>query len=99
MTSPTTVRVSLQSFRRMQSIEIGFHMHLSLRDFEALSCEGVSSWRRYVQYPHLLFCAKCRKELKSYGEDRPLISDIKSAYAREEKIHLIRASRRASGLQ
>ena len=71
-------------------------MHLSLRDFEALSCEGVPSWRRYVHYPHLLFCAKCRKELKSYGEDRALISDIKDAYAREEQIHLIRASRGAS---
>ena len=94
-----TVRVSLRSFRRMQSIEIGFQMHLSLRDFEALSCEGESSWRRYVRYPHLLFCAKCRRELKSYGEDRSLISDIKNAYAREEKIHLIRASRGASRRQ
>ena len=74
-------------------------MHLSLRDLEALSCEGESSWRRYVHYPHLLFCAKCRRELKSYGEDRSLISDIKNAYAREEKIHLIMASRGASKRQ
>ena len=71
-------------------------MHLSLRDFEVLSREGVSFWWRYVHYPHLLFCAKCRKELKSYGEDRLLISDVKNAYAREENIHLIRASRSAS---
>jgi len=71
-------------------------MHLSLRDFESLSCDGEPSWRRYVRYPHLLFCAKCRKELKSYGEDRSLISDLKNAYAREEKIYLIRASRGAS---
>ena len=54
-------------------------MHLSLRDFETLSREGEPSWRRYVHYPHLLFCAKCRKELKSYGEDRSLISDLKNA--------------------
>ena len=91
-----TARESLRLFRQMQLIEISFHMHLSLQDFEALSCEGKPSWRRYVQYPHLLFCAKCRKELKSYGEDRSLISDLKNAYAREEKIHLIRASRRSS---
>ena len=93
------VRVSLRSYRRMQSIEIGLHMHLSLRDLEALSREDAMSWRRYIHYPHLLFCAKCRQELKSYGEDRSLISDIKNAYAREEKIHLIRASRRASRRQ
>ncbi len=68
-------------------------MHLSLRDFEALSCGGEPSWRRYVRYPHLLFCAKCRMELKSYGEDRSLISDLKNAYAREENIHLTRASK------
>ena len=74
-------------------------MHLSFRDFEDMSREGVPSWRRYVHHPHLLFCAKCRKELKSYGEDRSLISDIKNAYAREEKIHLIRASRGASRRQ
>ena len=74
-------------------------MHLSLRDLEALSCEGVSSWRRYVHYPHLLFCAKCRKELKSYGEDRSLLSNLKNAYAREEKIHLIRTSRGRSRQQ
>ena len=72
-------------------------MHLSLRDFEALSCEGEAFWLRYVHYPHLLFCAKCRKELKAYGEDRSLISDVKNAYVRAEKIHLIRTSRRASG--
>lgn len=72
-------------------------MHLSLRDFEALSCEGGAFWRRYVHYLHLLFCAKCRKELKAYDEDRSLILDVKNAYAREEKIHLIRASKRASG--
>ena len=96
MTRPMIVRASLRSFRLMLSIEIGIHMHLSLRDFEALSCESGPSWRRYVHYPHLLFCAKCRRELKAYGEDRSLILDIKSAYAREEKIHLIRASRGAS---
>ena len=88
-----TARASLLSFRRMQSIEIGFHMHLSLRDFEVLSCDGGPFWRRYVHCPHLLFCAKCRKELKAYGEDRSLISDLKNAYVREENIHLIRASR------
>lgn len=96
MTRPTTVRVSLRLFRQMQSTEIGLHMHLSLRDFEDISCGGVPFLRRYVRYPHLLFCAKCRKELKSYNEDRTLISDVKNAYAREETIHLIRASRMAS---
>ena len=94
-----TARASLRSFRQMQSIEIWFHMHLSLRDFETLSREGEPSWRRYVHYPHLLLCAKCRRELKSYGEDRSLISDLKNAYAREEKIHMIRASRGASTRQ
>ena len=71
-------------------------MHLSWRDFEELSREGVSSWRRYVRFPHLLFCAKCRQELKSHDEDSPLISSLKAAYAREEKIHLIRTSREVS---
>lgn len=71
-------------------------MHLSLRDFEALSRQGDSFWRRYIHHPHLLFCAKCRKELKAYGEDRSLIADIKNAYAREEQIYLVRASRRAT---
>ena len=71
-------------------------MHLSLRDFEALSGEVGPSWLRYVHSPHLLFCAKCRRELKSYGEDRSMIAGIRDAYAREENIHLIRSSRRTS---
>jgi hypothetical protein len=99
MMRPMAALVSLRLFLRTQSIELGIDVHLSLRDFEALSLEDGSSWRRYVRCPHLLFCAKCRKELKSYGEDRSLISDIKSAYAREEKIHLIRTSRRVSTRQ
>lgn len=68
-------------------------MHLSWRDLEILSCDGKPSWRRYVRCPHLLFCAKCRKELKTHGEDRSLISDLKAAYVREEEIHMIMASR------
>lgn len=71
-------------------------MHLSLRDLEALSCGDGPSWLRYVRCPHLLLCAKCRRELKTYGRDRVLISDVKNAYARGEEIHLIRASRRTS---
>lgn len=71
-------------------------MHLSWRDFENLSCVDVPSWQRYARYPHLLFCAKCRKELKAHGEERTLISDLKAAYAREEKIHTTRASRGTS---
>ena len=74
-------------------------MHLSLRDFEALTCGEATFWRRCARYPHLLFCAKCRSELKSYGEDRPLILGVKNAYAREEAIHLAVASRRTSGRQ
>ena len=96
MTRQTTVRAFLRLFRRMQSTEIGLKMHLSLRDFESLLCLWESSWRRYVRCPHLLFCAKCRKELKAYRADRSLIYDLKNAYAREEQIHLIRASRKAS---
>lgn len=71
-------------------------MHLSWRDLEILSCEGTPSWQRYVRYPHLLFCAKCRRELKAHGEDRSLISDLKAAYVREERIHTIRTSRGTS---
>jgi len=95
--SPMAIRASLQSFRRMPSIEIRFKMHFSWRDLETLSCEDMPSWRRYVRYPHLLFCAKCRKELKAHGEDRTLISNLKAAYAREERIHMIRTSRKVAG--
>lgn len=71
-------------------------MHLSWRDFESLSHGGESSWRRYVRFPHLLFCAKCRRELKAHGEDGPLLESLKAAYAREETIRLIRTSREVS---
>ena len=74
-------------------------MHFSLQDFETLWSEGGSSWLRYIHHPHLLFCAKCRMELKSYGEDRSLISDLKNAYVRDEKIHQIKVSRGASRRQ
>lgn len=74
-------------------------MHLSWRDLERLSGEDGTSWRRFLRYPHLLFCAKCRGELKAHGEDRSLISGLKSAYAREEEIHMVMASRRASKRQ
>lgn len=68
-------------------------MHLSWRDFESLSRGGGPTWRHYVRFPHLLFCAKCRSELKAHGEDGPLLTRLKAAYAREETIHLIRTSR------
>lgn len=68
-------------------------MHLSWRDFESLSRGGEPAWRRYVRFPHLLFCAKCRRELKAHGDDAPLLTHLKTAYAREETIHLIRTSR------
>lgn len=62
-------------------------MHLSWRDLEELSRSGKSAWRLYACNPHLLFCAKCRKELKSHVVDRSLILKLKAAYARDEKIH------------
>lgn len=65
-------------------------MHLSWRELETLSSDGTPSWRRYVRHPHLLFCAKCREELKSHAEDRALILNLKAAYARDEKIHTLR---------
>ena len=68
-------------------------MHLSWRELEILSCEVDLDWLRYVRYPHLLFCSKCRRELKSHGEDRSLILGLKSAYARDEMIHTMRSSR------
>lgn len=68
-------------------------MHLSWRELEILSCEVDLDWLRYVRYPHLLFCSRCRRELKSHGEDRSLILSLKSAYARDEMIHTMRSSR------
>jgi len=73
-------------------------MHLSWQDLEVLSCVDMPSWRRYVRCPHLLFCAKCRQELKTHREDRLLLSDFKKAYARVEKIHAIMSSKGASTL-
>ena len=71
-------------------------MHLSWRDLEELSRNGKLSWRQYVRHPHLLFCAKCREELKSHGADRSLIQNLKSAYARVEKLHTVMSSRSIS---
>lgn len=68
-------------------------MHLSWRELEILSREVNLDWRRYVRCPHLLLCSKCRRELKSHGEDRSLILSLKSAYARDEMIHTMRSSR------
>lgn len=68
-------------------------MHLSWRDLENLSREGKVSWRMYVRCPHLLFCSKCRRELRTHSEERALISNLKAAYVREEMIHTARTSR------
>lgn len=67
-------------------------MHLSWRELEILSREVNQDWKRYVRYPHLLFCPECRRELKSHGEDRSLILSLKSAYTRDELIHTMRSS-------
>lgn len=46
-----------------------------------------------MQYPHLLVCTRCRRELKEHRIGGTLLRDIKAAYLRGEEIHRVMASK------
>lgn len=64
-------------------------MHLSWKDYDALATQGLGTWQDFVRYPHLLVCARCRRELKAHRESRTLLSDLKTAYQRGEAVHRV----------
>ena len=67
-------------------------MHLSWKDYESLASQGAGTWRDFVRYPHLLVCARCRRELKEHRENRALLGDFKVAYLRGEAVHKVMMS-------
>ena len=71
-------------------------MHLSWKDYESLAVRGAGTWRDFVRYPHLLVCARCRREVKEHRTDGTLLRDIKAAYLRGEEVHRVMVTKGGS---
>ena len=71
-------------------------MHLSWKDYEALTARESGDWRDFVRYPHLLVCARCRREVKEYRINGTLLRDLKIAYLRDEEVRRVMVTRGGS---